>query len=236
VSTNAPLVAVEGIDGAGKSTVVGFLVKLLRERGHTVATYDFPFYAEPQYGPLVARFLRGDFGALAAAEPWFVGMLFAGNRAEMKGALSADAAAGHIVICDRFSYSNVAFQSSKLPPTEDSAAFTSWLTHLEFETFGTPRADVSFWLRVNPSIRPGATGDRGDRGYLNGRTDVHESDEALQRRVHAAYEHLAATREDIEAIECAPDGVLLAPEVIAETLYDRMEALDLLPARRVPET
>jgi dTMP kinase len=229
---DAPLLAIEGVDGAGKSTVTALLVELLRERGHAVATYDFPVYDAPQFGPLIARFLRGGFGPMNQSEPWFVGMLFAGNRAELAPSLRADAAAGRVVVSDRFSYSNVAFQSAKLGPDEDRDAFADWLAHLEFEAFGVPRPAVSFWLHVPLALRPGVAAERGDREYLDGGVDVHEADESLQLRVHEAYAYLAATRPDVETIECAPGGVLLPPAAVAEALWDRMAALDVLPPPR----
>ena len=228
MSADAPLLAIEGIDGAGKSTVTALLVELLRDRGHAVTTYDFPVYDEPQFGPLVARFLRGGFGTMELAEPWFVGMLFAGNRAEVGPSLREDAAQGRVVVCDRYSYSNVAFQSSKLAPGEDRTAFIDWLAHLEFVAFNVPRPALSFWLRVPLELRPGAAHDRGERDYLDGAADVHEADEGLQRRVHEAYEYLASTRDDVQEIDCAPGGVLLPPAAVAEALWQRIAALGVL--------
>jgi dTMP kinase len=231
VSDSPPLIAIEGVDGSGKSTVVEALVTRLHDRGHAVATYDFPDYEEPQFGPLIARFLRGGLGPMEVAEPWFVGMLFAGNRAEVSSRLRADLAADRVVVCDRFSYSNVAFQASKLGAAEDSGAFGDWLARLEFETFGVPRPDVSFWLRVPLEQRPGLHVDRSDRDYLDGAIDIHEADEALQRRVHDAYEQLARDRSDIETIDLAPGGALLSPFEVCDELIGRLEKLRLLPVR-----
>lgn len=227
------LIALEGIDGAGKSTVIALLAERLREDGREVACYDFPDYDEPRFGPLVARFLRGDFGSLGDAEPWFVGMLFAGNRAERAAAIRADLAAGRTVLCDRYSYSNVAFQTAKLESGAERARLAHWLEHLEFELLGAPRPDVSFWLRVPPALRPAARA-RGERPYLDGRADVHESDEALQLRVHAAYEQLAESHRDIQVIECAPMGELLTPAAIADALRARLRAPGA--AGRPPDT
>ena len=230
----APLIAIEGTDGCGKSTAARLLVDLLHERGIHVATYDFPIYEESQFGPLLSRFLRGGFEHIGPAEPWFVAMLFAGNRAEMSSRLRSDLASGRFVVCDRYSYSNIAFQSSKLPSHEDASTFTSWLMHLEFETFDTPQPDVSFWLRVPPDLRPAGSVDRGDRGYLNGEVDIHEADEALQLKVHRAYEQLASMKRDIQTIDCAPRGSLLPPADIAESLISRLESLELVPKRMSP--
>lgn len=227
----APLIAIEGTDGSGKSTATRLLVELLRGRGIEVATYDFPVYDEPRFGPLLSRFLRGGFEPIGPAEPWFVAMLFAGNRAETSSRIRADMAAGRLVVCDRFSYSNIAYQSAKLPAGEDVDAFAAWLDHLELETFATPRPDASFWLRVPLELRPAATARRGDRAYLAGEDDVHEADAPLQQRVHQAYERLAATHDDIETIDCAPGGSLLPPAEVAAALLARLRSLELVPER-----
>lgn len=240
MSSSAPppavpsFIAIEGIDGSGKSTATVGFAELLRGRGHTVATYDFPDYDEPQFGPLIARFLRGELGDLGAAEPWFVGMLFAGNRAERAGDIRRDLAAGRTVVCDRYSYSNVAYQTAKTGDPGARAALAGWLEHLEFETFGVPRPDVSFWLHVPLALRPGVHGERGERGYLNGQADIHESSESLQERVHEAYQELAARHEDIHAIDCAPDGRLLAPAAVAELLLAQVSRSAACPGARPP--
>jgi dTMP kinase len=229
----APFIAIEGIDGCGKSTVTALVAELLRRQGQTVAVHDFPVYSEPQFGPLVARFLRGEFGDLALAEPWFAGMLFAGNRAAVASSLRADLETGHVVLCDRFTYSNVAFQSAKLPGDADREAFMAWLVGLEFELFRAPRPDVSVWLRVAPALRPAPSADRGHRDYLSGAVDIHESDAALQCRVHEAYEQLASTCEDIETIDCAPEGTMLPPEAIAAAVVARLGETGILPVQGV---
>jgi dTMP kinase len=225
---NAPLIAIEGTDGCGKSTVTRLLASALENRGLKVAAYDFPDYGENQFGPLLSRFLRGGFGGIGSAEPWFVAMLFAGNRAEMSSRLRSDLDNGCYVICDRYSYSNIAFQSSKLPEGENVTAFSSWITHLEFGSFQCPRPDISFWLEMPLALRPAATANRDDRDYLEGQTDIHEANDGLQLKVHRAYEQLVSMNDDLEAIDCAPLGQLLPPSDIVSTLLAKLEALELI--------
>ena len=56
-------VVLEGLDGAGKSTQVRRLRRFFEERGLGVEYLHFPRFDAPVYGELIARFLRGEFGA-----------------------------------------------------------------------------------------------------------------------------------------------------------------------------
>ena len=72
-------IVLEGLDGAGKSTQIRLLRRLLSERGVESEYIHFPRFDAPVYGELIARFLRGGFGGVNEVDPYLVALLFAGG-------------------------------------------------------------------------------------------------------------------------------------------------------------
>jgi len=221
------LVAIEGADGSGKSTLVTNLAKQLRDAGRAVVEYKYPDYQDPLTGELVGSFLRGELGDVEDVAPELVALMFAANKNGQLKAIEAELGRGAIVLLDRFTYSNVAFQSAKLPAerSDDAAAFMSWVKRVEQEIFACPDADLTIWMKVGSGDRPGSDPTRRpDRDYLNGSIDIHENDQELQARVEAIYQELATSEPSIKTIEVFNSGLgrLRPPKQLAS------EALELV--------
>ena len=58
------LFVIEGVDGAGKSTQIKLLRDFFALKGYVCEYLHFPRTETPWFGELIARFLRGEFGAL----------------------------------------------------------------------------------------------------------------------------------------------------------------------------
>jgi len=132
-------IVLEGLDGAGKSTQIRLLRRLLSERGVESEYIHFPRFDAPVYGELIARFLRGGFGGVNEVDPYLVALLFAGDRADAGPQIRRWIAAGKAVVLDRFVYSNVGFQCAKLPAGEERDRLMRWILDLEFVHNGLPR-------------------------------------------------------------------------------------------------
>ena len=65
----ATLIAIEGIDGAGKGTQAGRLVSSLLNMGLNVDTLQFPRYSATTFGSAIGDFLNGRFGGLNEVHP-----------------------------------------------------------------------------------------------------------------------------------------------------------------------
>src|SRR3989304_9541754 len=106
------LIAIEGVDGAGKRTQTELLGRALAARGVSCVTFSFPRY-ESFFGKMIAGFLNGEFGALEAVDPRLTALLYAGDRLEAKPELEAALAAGKKILADRSIASNPAHQSPR---------------------------------------------------------------------------------------------------------------------------
>lgn len=99
-------VAFEGLEGAGKSTVVVRLAERFRREGHTVVTVREPGGTDLGEG---IRSLLLD--PRRAIDPWAEAALFAASRAQLAAEIVRPAlASGAWVFSDRTVYSSLAYQ------------------------------------------------------------------------------------------------------------------------------
>jgi dTMP kinase len=216
------LFVIEGVDGAGKSTQIKLLQKYFTERGYTCEYLHFPRTEAPYFGELIARFLRGEFGSLDTVNPYLVAMLYAGDRNDASDLLKKWLSDGKIVLLDRYTYSNIAYQCAKLAAEDEQNRLMNWIKDLEFSHFGIPRPDLNIFLDVpsafaEQNLTSSRKGD--DRDYLNGSRDIHEEDLSFQKRVRDLYLKVSRTDERLVVIDCSDkNGKMLGAEEIFSKL------------------
>lgn len=220
-----PFIVLEGLDGAGKSTQLNMLKNLLDAKGLKYEYLHFPRFDSPVYGELIARFLRGDLGALEQVNPYLVALIFAGDRADAAPMMKQWLAEGRYVITDRFVYSNIAFQCAKFAKAEDKEALREWILDLEFNHNSLPKPDISLFLDVpfeftRDRLAEQREGD--DRSYLQGEKDIHEESLDLQRNVREMYVRCAAQDDKLHVVDCSDgSGKIDTPE----NNFKKIEAL-----------
>lgn len=213
-----PLIVLEGLDGAGKSTQVRLLQELLASRGIAYEYLHFPRFDAPVYGGLVARFLRGELGSVDSVDPYLVALIYAGDRADAAPVIRRWLAEGKCVILDRYVYSNVAYQCAKTGDAEARERLRDWIVDLEYGYNRIPVPDMSLFLDVpfgftKRKLEECREGD--DRDYLQGKKDIHEASLTLQQRVRDVYLAQAGRDAAFRVVECAAaDGTMLPPERI----------------------
>ncbi|MFA5109962.1 MAG: dTMP kinase [Desulfobaccales bacterium] len=133
------LVALEGVDGSGKTTQAQLLAEALEGRGLRVALTQ-----EPSPGPAGQRLRRYLAGPTRNLSPAVELALFVADRREHVGrVIMPGLAAGQVVITDRYYYSSVAYQGALgLDPARILALN---------ETFA-PRPDLVFILTLDPGL------------------------------------------------------------------------------------
>jgi dTMP kinase len=223
------LFVIEGVDGAGKSTQIKLLREFFSKKGYDCEYLHFPRTEAPYFGELIARFLRGEFGKLGDVDPYLVAMLYAGDRKDASSIISRWLLDDKIVLLDRYTYSNIAYQCAKLDDKSSRERLRDWILSLEFEHFGIPLPDLNIFLDVpfaftEKKLKSERTGE--DRMYLNGSFDIHEESMSFQKKVRDIYITVAGSDKRLEVVNCCSDNdEMLSPEeifnLILKILTDR---------------
>ncbi len=214
----ATLIAIEGIDGAGKGTQAGRLVASLRDLGLRVDSLQFPRYSATNFGSAIGDFLNGKFGSLNEVHPQLAAVLYAGDRFESRALLLKMMDENDVVVLDRFVGSNLAHQSAKL----DGAARTAlveWIEKIEFGVFELPRPKLTILIDMSSQMSRELVSRKAAREYTDQEADLQESDLPYLERVRRCYLALAHSRLDWRTVHgLQEDGSLRTIEDVGEEI------------------
>lgn len=221
------IIVFEGLDASGKHTQVTLLAERLAREGVRAGTIAFPRYEETTFGGLIGLYLNGELGDLSAVSPYAAALLFAGDRLESRGRLLELAATHDVVLIDRYVASNMAYQGARVPEA-DREAFIAWLEALEYDLNRLPRADLTVFLEMPPSLVGRQLRGKGRRTYTAEVADLHERDVAYLARCHELFHALAARGaggrwEVVHTV--GDDGGLRARESIADEVASHVRPL-----------
>lgn len=182
------LIAVEGLDGAGKNTLVTGLVDRWTNAGMRVATFTFPRYGRSTTADIASEALHGSHGDLRDSV-YAMALLFALDRADAAAEILAARGDNDIVILDRYVASNAAYNAARLDQDVDGEV-VRWVHDLEYGRFGLPVPDRHVLLGVRPEVAMERARSRA-AGDASRARDAYERDSDLQLRVDAVYRRLA---------------------------------------------
>lgn len=199
------LIAVEGIDGAGKNTLVTALTRQFGE----CQRMSFPRYEDSVPAQLAARALAGEMGDLIGSAHGMA-TLFALDRHRYQDELCTAAEdPTRILLLDRYVASNAAYTSARL--NDPQAA--EWVAALEFDTLRLPRPAMQVLLDAPVALAR----ERAERreAHDSSRTrDAYEKDTSLQERTAEAYRRLAQQQWNgawmVAEVEDSPSAVAAA--------------------------
>ena len=212
------LLVIEGVDGSGKSTQLKLLSEYINRKGFSCEFLHFPRTDAPYFGELIARFLRGEFGSLNEVDPYLVALLYAGDRKDASDKIREWLGKRKIVLLDRYTYSNIAYQCAKIDDQVAQEKLMKWILTLEFDHFAIPRPDLNLFLDVpfsftEKKLLSSRSGD--DRNYLNGTRDIHEESLNFQKKVRDMYLKVARTENRLAVVDCRnSNGSMKSPENI----------------------
>ncbi len=213
------LLVIEGLDGAGKSTQVKKLKEYIISKSLNLRYIHFPRYDASIYGKMIGQFLRGDFGSIEQVHPQLVALLFAEDRADAKPEIEKWLEDKDCVLLDRYVYSNIAYQCSKIENSEKREELREWIFNTEYNIFGIPKPDINIFLDVPISFvdkkLKESRDDVSDREYLEGKADIHEADIKFQIGVRDIYLKQCELDSNFIRIDCADkNGEMLPPDSI----------------------
>jgi dTMP kinase len=183
------LIAIEGVDGAGKRTLSEGLRTSFQASGKSVATLAFPRYGQSVTADVAAEALHGEHGDLTSSV-YAMALLFALDRAGAIGEIERLTRESDVVILDRYVASNAAYSAARLH--EDAAGqAVAWVHGLEYQRLGLPAPDWQVLLNVTAELAGERARSRAERDPTRAR-DSYERDDGLQQRTGAVYAELAA--------------------------------------------
>lgn len=181
-------VVIEGIDGCGKGTQAELLAEALRDDGNDVCLTSFPRYAKTTFGALVGEYLNGDFGT--QVHPKLASMLYTLDRFEARDDLRSEIAVRDVVVCDRYTQSNVGHQCARAAP-EEAEALAAWLDKVEYGLFEMPVPDLVICLDLPVEMAVTLIAKKKGREYTKKDADLHEADLEHLRAARGWYSRMA---------------------------------------------
>ncbi len=202
------LIVIEGLDASGKRTQAERLVQRLDVEGNDAEYIEFPTYDRTRIGSLIQQYLEGDYDV----PPEVAALLYAADRYQMADEIRDVRDRGGVIVADRYSQSNYAFQAAA---ADDGDEMLAWMRDVERRL---PQPDLVVLLDIPPQTSRELMQEDGKD------QDVHEEDLAFQQDVAEQYEQLAA-ENDWVVIDVVEDGELRSKEDIAAEIWDRVEPL-----------
>jgi dTMP kinase len=218
------LLAIEGIDGAGKGTQAARLAETAAERGRRVASFSFPLYDDNPFSRAVADYLNGEFGTADEVHPELAALLYAGDRFHARPRIVSALEENDVVVCDRYVASNQAHQGGKLAG-EARRRLLDWLEEVEYGEFALPRPQLVILLDAPVALARRLVGRKAARGYTTLEADIHEADAVHSSATREVYLELAE-RDDWRVVSTAgDDGAARDVDDIAAEIWAAVEPL-----------
>jgi dTMP kinase len=183
------LIAIEGVDGAGKRTLSQGLRAAFEAGGRSVATLAFPRYGQSVAADVAAEALHGQHGDLASSV-YAMAMLFALDRAGTAAQIRELCGGHDVVILDRYVASNAAYSAARLHQ-DAYGEVVGWVHQIEYHRLQLPAPDWQVLLGVSTELA-GLRARQRAREDASRSRDAYERDDELQQRTGAVYAGLAA--------------------------------------------
>ena len=217
------LIVLEGGDGSGKGTQMKLLIDALAASGTPLQEFDFPRYDNSLFGKLCGEALKGLHGDFRHMSPYISSLPYILDRVSARADLEAALSRG-TVICNRYTTSNIAYQSAKLSGKEKQK-FIKFMEDAEYGELGLPKPDLVIYLYVPIEMSQKLIGKKKARAYLGkkqGDRDQHEQDVSYLVRAVQTYLELVKKnkKKNWHVVDCLEKGVMLPRNVIHQKILE----------------
>lgn len=216
------LIAVEGIDGSGKTTQIEFLRQYLASKGLALRAWEvevinFPRYGKNIYANLVTRYLEGEFGSIQSVNPYLIAFSFAGDRLLAKPLIENWLNEGKVVIANRYVSSSKAHLGANMDEKKREE-FMEWIDQLEYQTNGMPKPDLTILLKVDPKV--------GQQNALKDhKVDIHEKNIQHEEKAAKIFFELSQVEENWVVVNCMENGQMRSKEEIQQEIMDILDSI-----------
>ena len=161
------IIAIEGLDQAGKKTQTDMLVKALRRIKIKTATFSFP-----DYSTVIGKEIKSYLYGKRKFTPEIIHFLYAANRQEKLDEIKKSSSKNSVLIMNRYYHSNLVYGIA-------NGLKEKWLQKLED---GLPKADLVIVLDTSQS-------DSFSR--KKSKRDKFEKDKKFSKKISQIYRRLA---------------------------------------------
>ncbi|CUH95442.1 hypothetical protein P22_1513 [Propionispora sp. 2/2-37] len=212
------LIILEAGDGSGKATQTAKLCQRLENEQHAVKKVEYPNY-QSQSAALIKMYLQGKFGSTPdAVNPYAASAFYAVDRfASYKTDWETFYQQGGIVICDRYTTSNMVHQAVKIDTQEARSNFLDWLWDFEFKKMGLPVPDGVIFLDMPPAYSRSLLEKRHSKAGFSTQ-DIHERDQEYLETCYRCYRQIAQ-RYHWHIVNCVKNGILQSVDNIHQDVY-----------------
>jgi dTMP kinase len=225
VSKKGLFIVLDGIDGSGKATQTGLLIKRLKMEGCNVEEIDFPQYGRKS-AALVEEYLNGEFGTAEEVGPYRASIFFACDRYAASNQIRKYLEDGKIVIANRYTAANMGHQGGKLRKSSERKKYFQWLYDLEYKIFQISKPDINLILHVEAGVAQKLALQKRKKVYLkNNKADIHERDLKHLKDAEKVFIEITKTIPHISLIECMENGKIMKREEISDLIWTKLKKM-----------
>jgi dTMP kinase len=214
---SSKIIAIEGIDGCGKTMQFRLLKNKLSSMGKSFLELSFPVY-ESLTGIEIGNMLSGKFDVTANnVDCKSMALWYAVDR--LLSFKKIDFNSVDFLLLNRYTLSNAVYQGLR-NTNEDSADFAEWVFDLEFNQLKLPKPDLYFVLDVHHDVSKINVSKKGFRNYIGTEADVYEKSSDMMKNARDLYIKYSSQIKNIDLIDCMEGERMKKPQVIHETIIN----------------
>lgn len=194
------IIAIEGIDGAGKNTLAQELRRQLGAAGLETRFMAFPQYDTSPAAQLADRALHGYMGDLLDSAHGMATLFALDRRSALEQLNRHRDSLCRFLLLDRYVASNAAYTAARLG--DDAAA--DWVADLEFRILGLPKPSLQVLLDTPVYLAASRAKDREQANHDRTR-DSYEMNADLQAATAEQYRRLAGANWGSPWVVAEPD-------------------------------